>query len=418
VNHQLLLCAALGLVACSGSSPDPASPANQGDADSDKKTPSEPLTPDQIEALFAREAEDLTSTTLKDPGGAWSAKVEAKGAPKVDTSGAVVGVEIPIGTAAAITCRLFPKDIDAGGTIAQALRAAAERVELQRVVPWSIQVVNEAPAVFVDTTYLAATPRGRAIGQFKLALHTLTDIPVVCHHDETGYKKTFERVVHGFFETLRATKQAPKADYVDVHIGSLGDIPIGYETTVRRTLNGAKTLVTAGLLMLPVARGELRLDDDIEVAVLDDKNRLASGKWVEASGGTLGTTMTLERVQGGHYRYEGIVKGNKVSGELRTKDPAGLPSRISTAQKLAPAAKSQGAFSLVEQSYRPALDATKLTDTKYSRQAGEALGTLHMTNGDVEIVGTIDDKGQFVTGELSLGDSKLLLKRAYQRGTL
>ena len=143
-----------------------------------------------FDALAAREATGLSEQRVTGPNKSFTATVRASAPPKVSLDGNVAIVEIPIGSGGPMRCQVFSEVLDAGGTVSAVLADAAKRVELQQVAPWAIEVVNEVPTSFVHAIYTMQTPRGKAAGEVKLAVHAPADSPVLCLHDEMGYEKT------------------------------------------------------------------------------------------------------------------------------------------------------------------------------------------------------------------------------------
>jgi hypothetical protein len=417
VKTQLIVLAAVLLASCAKRSPGAQSPAVPEGQQPSSAKPGQPLSASELEAAFAREAQGLKRVIVKGPGGAWTAEIEASGEPVIKEVEGLSIVEAPIGGSAKVRCQVLAEEVDPGDTIGQLLGSASEKVQFQRVAPWAIHVVAEAPAIFVDALYHAPTTGGKVAGELKIAMLSASAQPVLCMHDEPGYRQTFERVTMGFFQSLKG-RDKPQGDFVELQIATLDKLPVGFHKVILAREGAARQIHSTGLLMLPVSQSELRIQDEITIETLDEKDRLNEGTWVEASGGAVTMKLQLKRVKGALYRYEGDVQGKKIAGELRAKEPAGLPSTVTSARALAKAGKKAGAFSLVEHSYNPDIDPTKLSDTKYFRKADEPASTMHIAMGSLEIVGEIDEQGLFKRGETPVGAAKLTLERGHLRGKL
>jgi len=134
-------------------------------------------------------------------------------------------VEIPIGTQAKVRCQVFPDEVDAGGTLQGVVKELTAKVQPKQVAPWAVRVVGESAATFVSVIYHAQSPRGTLVGELKLALHAVPTRPVLCMHDEPGYRKTFETVVSDFGGSLKLKKAPPASSFLEVQTAHVGDRP-------------------------------------------------------------------------------------------------------------------------------------------------------------------------------------------------
>jgi hypothetical protein len=349
----------------------------------------------ELAAMFEREASGLHDEPVYDPQAGFMARVAAAAAPTVNQVGGASVVEIPIGTQAPVRCQLFPDDVDFGGTLQGVLKDRTTKVEPKQITPWAVRVVGEAPAAFVSVIYHAQSPRGPLVGELKVALHAVPTRPVLCMHDEPGYRKTFESVVSEFGESLKLKHAAPALSFVQVHTAHIGDRPVGFrKVTVSRA--GVEREFSESAMMLDSASAtELVFHDILTIETIDAHDRLIRGVWISATGGQVGTSVKLAQVKGkaGTYRYEGQVSGKAVSGELTTRDRKPLPSGLATLKRWSSEAQKRGPFSVSMQVYAPDFDATRLFDTKYFRAAGDPAQSFRGESGQVKISGKIDAQG-------------------------
>ena len=375
-------------------------------------------TPD-FDAMMAREAGALNDVAVKGPGDAWSAQVGATAPPKVGQGEGFSAVEIPIGSEFPVVCQVFQEDIDPGATIAHILKARESKADLQRVLPRSIQVIDESPVVFVDAIYTAPTPKGKGLGHLKLAVHPALGRPVLCMHDELGYRQTFDKVVSGLCDSFKAPGvKVPQPSFVEVQSGKIGELPVGFERRMLIKEGPKRTMSTLSTLMLPASQTEMHLIDNYVVEIIDEKGYLEQGRWVEASGGQLEMNIGLTRAKGGAYRYEGELHGKAIKGEFKTKDPKGLPSSVATAHRLAREGRKAEGVSVKEQRYLPDLDPTKPYEVSYNRKKEEPAGVFHLEAGKLKLTGHVDEQGLFDLLELPVGAASVTFKREHIRGKI
>lgn len=352
------------------------------------------------------------------PRNAWSARVSSSAQPQLDQGNGFTMVEIPIGSDEPVRCQVFASDIDAGGALAHVLADASRKVTLKKVLPWSVQVVGDTPAAFIDALYSAKTPKGDALGQLKVAVHPASGHPILCIHDEVGYRKTFERVTTELCESFRLASGRPAEHaFVEVQSARIGTLPVGFEKRVLTRTGNESELTTVTTMMLPAPNGSLRLVDDYRVEQIDSENLISRGAWVQAVMGEVTVHIELERAKPGLYKYQGELKGKPVSGELQMKTK-GLPSSLASAQRLAQQSRNADGFSYTEPRYWANVDPGKTFDVRYFRSKGEAPQKVHIISENTEIVGELDEQGLLERAEMPVGASKVTFRRDFVHGKI
>lgn len=372
-----------------------------------------------FDAMGAREATGLAEQRVTGPGGRFTGKALALATPKVsrEDNDKATMVEIPIGSGEPMRCEVFDEEIDAGGTMGNVLANAGTKVQIQRVAPWAIEVVDEAPVTFVHALYTVATPKGKALGELKLAIHAAAGHPVFCSHDELGYEKTFIDGVKAFSGSLEHSGKAPpKASFVEVAIAKLKGTPVGFTKTALFVDGGDRRYADTTMIIMPVSASELRVEDDYSVQHVDAEERLASGLWVNASGGQVDLNITVKRTKGASYHYAGQVQGKKIDGTFSTKDGKGLASELFSVRELERRSKGKAPYSFEVAYYRPGTDPTRPITERYSREGSDAPETVHAKVGSTMIHGTLDELGLMKTAEFPIGGMSLTFERAFIRG--
>jgi len=392
-------------------------PRSAEDARSDEPA-GKPRTTGDAEAMFGREAGDLSEKSVTGPRNAWTARVSASGTPEVEQGTGFAMVEIPVGSEEPVRCQVFGNDIDAGGALSHVFANAGRKVQLKKVLPWSVQVVGDTPAAFIDALYSAKTEKGDAIGQLKVAIHPAAGHPVLCIHDEVGYRKTFERITTELCESFKlASGRPPEPAFVEVQSARIGAMPVGFEKRVLVRTGKEREMTTVTTMMLPTKEGLLQLIDDYRVEHIDEENLIARGAWVQAIASRVTVHIELERVKPGLYKYGGELKGKKVSGELQVK-VKGLPSSLASAQRLAEQSRKPDAFTYTEPRYWASVDPGKTFDVRYFRNKGEPPQMVHIVSENTEVVGELDEQGLLERAEMPVGAAKVTFRRDFVRGKI
>jgi hypothetical protein len=407
--------AAVVLAACA--KPKPASGPTSGPA-SESEKPASATGPDKLDfaALGAREATGLSEHRVAGPNKSFTATVRASAPPKVSVEGQVVIVDIPIGSGEPIRCQVVSEAVDAGGTVGGILANASKKVQVAKVAPWAIEAVKEAPTTFVHALYTTQSPKGKAAGELKLAVHAPADRPIICVHDEFGYEKTFLEGAKAFCDSIEYPQKVVAPSYAELQIAKINGVPVGFSKTTI-TFEGAKRRFTDTTTMLvPAAANELQVEDNYSIEVVDRDLRLDTGAWVSASGGHVDLNMQVKRGKGGSYHYVGEFQGKKVEGDFKTKDGKGLPSNLSIARELSVRAKGSAPFSFEAASYHPTLDPTTPMVTKYFRERGDSDFSVRQQVGKTTITGILDELGVMKKAEMPIGGAHLTLERTFVRG--
>jgi hypothetical protein len=369
-----------------------------------------------FDALGAREASGLAEHRVAGPNKSFTATVRAAAPPKVSVDGKVAIVEIPIGTGEPIRCQVINEALDAGGTVGGILANAAKKIQIAKVAPWAIEAVKEVPTTFVHALYIMQSPKGKAAGELKLAVHAPAEHPIICVHDEFGYEKTFLEGAKAFCDSIEYPDKVVAPSYAEVQVARINGAPVGFSKTTI-SVEGAKRRYTdTTTMLLPAHPSELQAEDNYSVEVVDQDLRLDTGVWVTASGGHVDLNVQLKRAKAGSYHYVGEVQGKKIEGDFKTKDGKGLPSSLSIARELSGRGKGSAPFSFEAATYHPTLDPTTPMVTKYFREKGDAEFSVRQQVGKTTITGILDELGVMKKGEMPIGGSSLTLERTFVRG--
>lgn len=408
--------AAALLAACAKTTP-ASGPATASGPEAEKSGPATTAqgTPD-FEALGAREASGLSEHRVTGPNKSFTATVRAAAPPKVSVEGKVAIVEIPIGSGDPIRCQVVNDALDAGGTVAGILTNASKKVQFAKVAPWAIEAVKEIPTTFVHALYTTQSPKGKAAGELKLAVHAPADRPIICVHDEFGYEKTFLESAKAFCDSIEYPDKVVAPSYAELQIARINGAPVGFSKTTIAVEGAKRRYTDVTTLLLPALANELQVEDNYSVEVVDQDLRLDTGAWVTASSGHIDLNVQVKRVKGGSYHYGGEFQGKKIDGDFKTKDGKGLPSSLSIARELSGRGKGSAPFSFEAASYHPSVDPTTPMVTKYFRERGDAESSVRQQMGKTTMTGILDELGVLKKGEMPIGGASLTLERTFVRG--
>lgn len=411
------LCGAC-LASCA-SAPQARSPSGAGAAE--KQAPAEVTSPAearrQLLAALEREREPMPQQKVADAEGRFAGATEAVGRPVLEEAEAFTTVEIPIGTGAEISCFLYRDSIDAGVSLQRIISALGETVTLEALRPVEIAAAGARPALFLELDYTTPTEDGRtAAGQVKLMAAPDDDLPLICLHDELGYRRTFRRVAQGFAASLQPRGEQPR--FTELHVFRVNDLPVGFEQRRIWELEQGQTVVeNTAVLMMPRSRNALVFQDTSSTQVSDKGQRVTQYSYARARDGQLLVHATLERQQGNTYRARGTHQGKEFSATLTTEDTQGLLSEVAIQRELKRRLLSGETPQLSFQTYAPA-DAPEAWRTIAYRKAPGGERAVTLVSGTMEARGELDEHGAVERVQMPVGgDATMTMERALAQGT-
>lgn len=376
-----------------------------------------------MEVWYEREAGTLPSHFVRAPDGSWTASIPGLAPPAVATvkERSLVFVDSAIGSSQPVACQVYDGELEIAGTIQQVLGMAPQHIQVDSIVPWSVTIDNGHPAAWIEAFYLVDRAQGRAGGHLKLAISARDDHPLLCFHDEVGYRKTFRHIAQGFFQSFEPSQKSAEPHYLEVAIRYADEVPIGFKKSVlteEEEIEGYQRWTTKAMLMLPVGEAKLLLKEEYEVLILDTTKHVAFGRWMNILGGDLTLDLELARVEGNLYQYNGQFQGAPVRGEFRTVAPRGLSSALSTAGILAKHLVRSKGFSFVQDEYVPAVDPTAPQRVTYYRNAEDLPRVVRWKAGDSETLRVVDEHGMLAKESVQLGASRFSARRELRKGKL
>jgi hypothetical protein len=369
-----------------------------------------------VRAALAREAGPLEAVPFETPGGLRGA-VPAAGAPRVGEEEGRTELAVPIGTAQDVGCTVFPERLDAAAVTWRMVQSVKGKLELLQARPVEVVAVASSPLVFSEIVYRAPTESGPMLGVLKLAVYAHDGHSLLCHHDEPGYAKTFQRVVSGLAASLEggADDERAGARYADVAVVRIAGVAVGYaEQVVWEREGGGRVMATYEAQLMPRSPTDLVAVDSYKEEASDAAGLLLSGSYVHVTNGEIDTRIRLAGGEDGKtFRYEGEKQGKALQGSFTTK--AGLATDHWFARRFDRKAgygpKGEVSHEGYAFSVNPAgaMPISYRKDAKRPRRAELSLGALKLS-------GELDEHGLFRSAEIPVGPTKMVIERVWSRG--
>lgn len=379
---------------------------------------------DELRKLAARELPARPAQPFTTPAGI-AGQVEAAAAPQVGHEGDLEVVTIPLGTAEPIVCSIHPTQLDAAATIWRMAELAKQNVKLVSAAPVDVLEVKGSALAIAQLVYQVDRGGGPLVGAMKLAVYAHRTTSLLCRHDELGYGDTFTRVVKGLAGSLSGGKPDPRAAaiFVDLSVWRVGPLVVGFsERAIWQTETGGRRVEQTTAMLLPRGPADLIAADTSSREVLDRKDLVVEGVYVQGANGELDTIMRIGRAADAvTYAYEGKKDGKELKGSFKTQ--AGLSSELWFARRLARAAAMkvpkgkprERLGPLVHQTY--AVEANPVAPQPITVRMDPATpGRATMELGSVKTTGDLDASGLFSSTELPVGPATLAAKRVFSRG--
>ncbi len=375
--------------------------------------------PQTLDQLIERELADSVGDELVDLGSR-RVKLEAAGPVEVkpDAEKKFIELKLPIGTQLPVQCFLYPAPIDAGATIARAIAQVKSRFAIASIRLVAVEVVERAPALFVELKYLVDAPAGKQAGQLKLAVFPDTGSPVFCLHDEPGYPKAFQRITTRLASILArsAPETGPVTTYRTVSIDTLNGVPVGFDTVrFTKTDDGVKHIATVSTLLLPRSATEWIAQDSATISDLDADGIISARRVIAATNGELQLNMLATHNGGRLYTYAGTSSGKELSGTFKTKGARGFESDVLLGRALKNELLTDKVKQLEVEQYLP--DLTPLAPTLFvARRAASGPRVVELSTSQLKIVTTVDENGDSEVTDVQLGTFVLHSARKFIEG--
>ncbi len=351
-------------------------------------------------------------------------KLEAAGPVRVarDEAHRLSTLELPLGTQLPVQCFLYEGPLDTGATLARTVRSVAGKpgLTVASVRVLAIELVEKEPSLLAEVGYLVDGPGGKRAGQLKLFLVPTGPAPVMCLHDEPGYRKTFQRVAAKLAALLvRSTPTAgPAPVYRTLSLSTAGPMPVGFESSqlVKRE-DGSRVMVTLSTMVMARSPTEWMAQDIATTSELDAAGYVASRRVVVVANGEAQLDLTATRAAGGRYDFKGTASGKPLSGSFKAKQAKGLWSDVLITRAVRDELLTSKRPTLVVEQYEPTLNPLAVT-VFTARRSSEGPRRIDLDAASLKMHLTVDERGDTTCNELEMGPLTLRSERKVVEGSL
>ncbi len=371
----------------------------------------------ELLAALERELQPLPTRALQGPEGRFSAQVESAGAAVLEDEQDFTVVDLPIGTEAAIKCFLYRDSIDVGQSLQAMIQQLSSELQVEALRPVEIIAAGDRPAIFMELDYTTPTPDGqRAAGQVKILASPHDDLPLVCFHDELGYRRTFRRITQGFAASLQPSGNRPRVS--ELQVFKVRELPVGFEQRrIWEAEHGQTIVEITAVLLIPRSRTEFAFQDNVSTEISDAGGRINQYVYAKAVDGQLVLQATLERKSGNVYSVHGTRDGKPFEGSLKSRDKAGLASELLNQKEVASALLGGLKPALSFEIYSPGIHPTALQKVHY-RKTPASPRSISIQLDDVTMEGELNPDGSVVRMDVPLGQGATMTQsRILAQGT-
>lgn len=361
--------------------------------DNSKPAQQEAVAPIDIKAQFERESESIGKHPVRAEG-LWSASMEAKTKPLVVQHEQALEVIADLGWDSELHCFVHQGAINAATMIHAMLQAAPPNVQFQTVTPYGFDRQGLVPWMGIRAIYQVEQDGVLMNGDYKLMIMPRSEYPVWCFHDAAGYSQSFLRVTSDFAKSFEFPSPELPPTRGELWRLTLDQLPVGYSQDTTFALpKGQMRRVSTSSSFIPVAPGQLTLEDRSSVVISDAGGALISASYTNFENGSPSMALEVQRGRQG-YRYSGRIGDRDVSGTFKSKKPI-LTSHAFESRVKALTKKPQSA-TFDQWEYIPGIDpagASKVTyevtpnadALKIVASVGQRAVTMHTnTSGVVE----------------------------------
>lgn len=373
---------------------------------------------EKLQAMAARELESVGTQAVTLEGHALT--LESHGPVQVTpaTENVKATFTLDLGTESPVTCMLYGHVIDVGSLLTTVLDGVKGGVEFVGVRPWTVTAVEKNPALFVEARYLVTQGGQKALGQLKLMAYASESAPMLCMHDELGYRATFERVATQAAAEVERALADPKQTfpYRAVMSMKLAGQPVGFErTTWSKQKDGGLVMATISAMFVPRTATEWMASDSANVTWSEKDGTVKKKQNLSTSGTQVERTMTLTRQKGGTYTYSGKQQGKTLAGEVKTADGKGLASDLTEARAAAAWLRDGQKADLTFEEYVPSADPTTLS-TMTMKKGGPGPRDVTLTMGPLTLQSTLDTAGLPERVSIQAGPVSMVQERLFVEG--
>jgi hypothetical protein len=365
------------------------------------------------QALLAVELEPQKTHPVVATDKSFKATLEASSAPQVVAGEGYQQITAPLGEHA-LVCIVYPGAKDAG----ELLRVMVENT-LTKAAPnhqW-VDVRGDQEKgwgyVAARAHYLVDGPKGKLLGDFKIATSVREETTVVCLLDAPGLYGTFERTLRGFLGSLAVKKQVkPKPAEASITRGQIPGRMVNIDRTYHLNKGKTKVALKFSTMLAINPEGKLAISDGASAEVYA-KGALESGQYASLSDGHALYNIALAR-ENQTYKVSGTMQDKPVASEF-SADTVLLDRERSTAEicKVRNGKLPQVALA----DYNPESDPLRPSTTVFEKN-GTPDGDVRLTTpgaANTQMFMRLDKQCEIAGGVVKVGTISVELERLWQQ---
>ena len=379
--------------------------------------------PDDLVAHLAsradRELAPLPTWPFRSTDGKTLGAVEAVQAPTIRANGDADALEVPLGEAGRLECRLHRGRIDSAGSVYTTFAALSQKFAARVLRLVDVAVEAGQPMLFSAFTWFTPNFAGqKEVGNLQVGVAVHPRHSLVCTHDAIGYAASFQRIFKGLVASLETSGGAPRrtdARFASVDVLKLGDKAIGYtETLVWSREGGGAVIERRGSAIVPRAP-QLGSADTLQLLRTDAAGFIESGHYVDAENAEISVSIDLVRQDGGSdYRATGRREGQRVDAHFSTA--RGLDSDLRQVGLVRDLLQAPPGAQVEVEEYDASLGPTRPYRTVYSRKQGAPDVVVGTSSNGLTSWFRPDTAGWSVHQEIVSSGVTLVSERAWVHG--
>ncbi len=373
-----------------------------------------------IESLFARELPEGRSRAFTVGGVELRAEASADVAVARDDATGSHVVTLPLGTEQDLTCFAYDRPVDVANALSRLIESVRAQHTVLAVRPFALDVVEKAPALFVEVLYAVEQPGGRRVGSLKLMALSSEAAPVTCLHDEPGYTQTFRRAATSFAAALARTRafEGPPQRYRTIAVTSLRGVRVGFtRTSWLKRIDGTEVFFSVTSRFVPRSATDALAEDSATITEADATGIIRRRRTFTTVNGQRTLELDLVQQKRSRYAYSGEVSGKPLRGTVESKDPNGLACERIELQRTREDFLAGKVTALSFEGYYPETNPVGLETATLSgldSSSGVFKATLELAKLRMPVV--LDANGDVLRAELSAGPVTLVTEQVFREG--
>jgi hypothetical protein len=367
--------------------------------------------PFDVAGAFAQELEQQPNHEVAAADGSFKATLEASSPPQVTPGEGLTSLSAPLEKATS-TCFVYPQLKDVGELVrllvAESLDKAAPNHEWidvhgDQVAGWGY--------VMARARYVVDGPKGKLVGDYKIAASARDKTTVACLLDAPGLYATFERQLRGLLGSLQVAAGSPKPAEASITRAQVPGKLVVMSRSAKNVKGNGTASVTYSSSLAIGEGGALVTSDDASTQTFV-RGRLDAGSYASFSGGQLLYNVQVERHHK-KYRVSGTVKGSPASGEFRVEQDI-MDSARENAEVCKVRDGKQPEVRLFQ--YDPSGDPLQVKTTliqKSPSPEGDVVAKAEGGTSGGELFVKLDETCDLASGTLKAGDLTMQLERMW-----